>query len=88
MAKMKIDTLEKLERFICNEKVSKENRFKVFREALKDYVFYVELDKGDQIGFFDPESKIIADMKQQIEKIKATPQSSHYRGLMVIYNNN
>jgi hypothetical protein len=88
MAKIKIDSLEKLERFISNEKVSKESRFKVFKLALKDYVFYVELDKGEHVGFFDPESKIIADMKQQIEKIKATPQSSHYRGLMVIYNNN
>jgi hypothetical protein len=86
MAKIKIDSLEKLERFISNEKVSKESRFKVFKLALKDYVFYVELDKGENVGFFDPESKIIADMKKKISEIKKTPQSSHYRGLMVIYN--
>ena len=87
MKKLKIDTLEKLETFISNDSLSKEARLEVFEHALKEYVFFIVLVKDeDQKEVFDPDNKIVAEMKRIINEIKATPQKQNYKGFMVLYN--
>ena len=87
MKKLTIDTLEKLETFISNDSLSKEARLEVFEHALKEYVFFIVLVKDeDQKEVFDPDNKIVAEMKRIINEIKATPQKQNYKGFMVLYN--
>lgn len=87
MKKLKIDTLYKLETFISDDSISKEARLEVFEHALKEYVFFIILVKDeDQKEVFDPDNKIVAEMKRIINEIKATPQKQNYKGFMVLYN--
>lgn len=87
MKKLKIDTLEKLETFISNDSLSKEARLEVFEHALKEYVFFIVLVKDeDQKEVFDPDNKIVAEMKRIINEIKTAPQKQNYKGFMVLYN--
>ena len=87
MKKLKIDTLEKLETFISNDSLSKEARLEVFEHALKEYVFFIVLVKDeDQKEVFDPDNKIVAEMKRIINEIKTVPQKQNYKGFMVLYN--
>ena len=87
MKKLKIDTLYKLETFISDDSISKEARLEVFEHALKEYVFFIVLVKDeDQKEVFDPDNKIVAEMKRIINEIKATPQKQNYKGFMVLYN--
>lgn len=87
MKKLKIDTLEKLETFISDESLSKAARLEVFEHALKEYVFFIVLVKDeDQKEVFDPDNKIVAEMKRIINEIKTTPQKQNYKGFMVLYN--
>ena len=87
MKKLKIDTLDKLETFISDDSISKEARLEVFEHALKEYVFFIVLVKDeDQKEVFDPDNKIVAEMKRIINEIKATPQKQNYKGFMVLYN--
>ena len=87
MKKLKIDTLEKLETFISNDSLSKEARLEVFEHALKEYVFFIVVVKdADQKEVFDPDNKIVAEMKRIINEIKTVPQKQNYKGFMVLYN--
>ena len=87
MKKLKIDTLDKLETFISNDSLSKEARLEVFEHALKEYVFFIVLVKDeDQKEVFDPDNKIVAEMKRIINEIKTVPQKQNYKGFMVLYN--
>mgnify|MGYP003492099374 FL=1 len=87
MKKLKIDTLDKLETFISDDSISKEARLEVFEHALKEYVFFIVLVKDeDQKEVFDPDKKIVAEMKRIINEIKTSPQKQNYKGFMVLYN--
>ena len=87
MKKLKIDTLEKLETFISNDSLSKEARLEVFEHALKEYVFFIVVVKDeDQKEVFDPDNKIVAEMKRIINEIKTAPQKQNDKGFMVLYN--
>ena len=87
MKKLKIDTLDKLETFISDDSISKEARLEVFEHALKEYVFFIVLVKDeDQKEVFDPDNKIVAEMKRIINEIKTPPQKQNYKGFMVLYN--
>lgn len=87
MKKLKIDTLDKLETFISDDSISKEARLEVFEHALKEYVFFIVLVKDeDQKEVFDPDNKIVAEMKRIINEIKTVPQKQNYKGFMVLYN--
>ena len=87
MKKLKIDTLYKLETFISDDSISKEARLEVFEHALKEYVFFIILVKDeDQKEVFDPDKKIVAEMKRIINEIKTVPQKQNYKGFMVLYN--
>ena len=87
MKKLKIDTLDKLETFISDDSISKEARLEVFEHALKEYVFFIVLVKDEyQKEVFDPDNKIVAEMKRIINEIKTVPQKQNYKGFMVLYN--
>ena len=87
MKKLKIDTLYKLETFISDDSISKEARLEVFEHALKEYVFFIVLVKDeDQKEVFDPDNKIVAEMKRLINEIRTVPQKQNYKGFMVLYN--
>ncbi len=87
MKKLKIDTLDKLETFISDDSISKEARLEVFEHALKEYVFFIVLVKDeDQKEVFDPDNKIVAEMKRLINEIRTVPQKQNYKGFMVLYN--
>ena len=86
MKKLKIDTLEKLETFISDDSISKEARLEVFEHALKEYVFFIVVVKDeDQKEVFDPDNKIVAEMKRIINEIKTAPQKQNHKGFMVLY---
>ena len=40
----------------------------------------------DQKEVFDPDNKIVAEMKRIINEIKTAPQKQNYKGFMVLYN--
>ena len=87
MKKLKIDTLDKLETFISDDSISKEARLEVFEHALKEYVFFIVVVKDeDQKEVFDPDNKIVTEMKRIINEIKTGPQKQNYKGFMVLYN--
>ena len=87
MKKLKIDTLDKLETFISDDSISKEARLEVFEHALKEYVFFIVLVKDEeQKEVFDPDNKIVAEMKRIINEIRTVPQKQNYKGFMVLYN--
>ena len=84
MKRFEINNLDQLEAFISDESISKENRLKVFENALKDFVFYIVLD--DENNKVTPENNLINEMKRIINEIKTTPQKSQYIGFMVLEN--
>lgn len=85
MKQLKINTLDELEKFISDESISKENRLKVFRQALKDYVFYIILNAEEPIPA-DQNFCLTAEMKRIINEIKTTATKSNCMTFMVLEN--
>lgn len=87
---IKINTLDDLERFVLNPKISKSNKYRVFSNVLKSYpIIFIEivLDDSEHLnGIEDPDNRLIKDMQRIISEIRLNPVAKHYSGLSVVRN--
>lgn len=90
MKKLKIATLDELEKLVLNPKISKKDKFQIFTKVLQDYpIVFIEiiLDDSEAInGIEDKDNRLINDMKKILYEIRADPTAKHYSGLSVVRN--
>lgn len=90
MSKKKIATLDQLEKFILNPKISKADKYKVFSQALQDLpIVFIEIvldDDESTNGIEDLDNKIIEQMQKIISEIRNNPTAKHYSGISVVRN--
>lgn len=87
--RIKIDTLEKLQKFISNPAVSVENRYKIFLEAMRPYNFFVMAIRNNPDGNgekVDSPERVISEMKRIINQIQTAPES-YPAGFVVTFSN-
>lgn len=88
MKKLKITTLDQLEKLVLNPKISKKDKFTVFSEVLKElptFCFKVILDETElENPIFDPANLMVSQMLKIIAEIRADPHKTYYSGVMVI----
>ena len=90
MKKLKIATLDELEKLVLNPRISKLDKYNVFSKVLKDYpIVFIEiiLDGGEATnGIEDQDNRILNDMRKIISEIRLNPTAKHYSGLSVVRN--
>lgn len=90
MKKLKITTLDQLERVVENPKISKLDKFQIFTKALEKYpIVFIEiiLDDSEELnGIEDKDNRLLNDMKRIISEIRLNPTAKHYSGLSVVRN--
>lgn len=90
MKKLKIATLDELEKLVLNPKISKLDKYNVFSKVLQDYpIVFIEiiLDVSEELnGIEDKDNRLLNDMKRIISEIRLNPTAKHYRGLSVVRN--
>ena len=90
MKKLKIATLDELEKVVENPKISKLDKYNVFSKVLQDYpIVFIEIildDSEATNGIEDKDNRILNDMKRIISEIRADPTAKHYSGLSVVRN--
>ena len=90
MKKLKIATLDELEKLVLNPRISKLDKYNVFSKVLKDYpIVFIEIildDSEATNGIEDKDNRILNDMKRIISEIRADPTAKHYSGLSVVRN--
>ena len=90
MKKLKIATLDQLEKVVENPKISKKDKFQIFTKVLEKYpIVFIEiiLDDSEAInGIQDKDNRLVNDMRKIISEIRADPTAKHYSGLSVVRN--
>ncbi|WP_431241507.1 hypothetical protein ACQ9BO_15680 [Flavobacterium sp. P21] len=90
MNEVKIDTLEKLEKFVLDNKISKLDKYLVFKEVLKNYpiTFIQIILNNDEAknGIEDPDERLIPQMQKIISEIRADPTAKQYSCMSVTRN--
>ena len=90
MKKLKIATLDELEKLVLNPKISKLNKYNVFSKVLQDYpIVFIEiiLDDSEELnGIEDKDNRLVNDMKRIISEIRLNPTAKHYSGLSIVRN--
>ena len=90
MGKMKITTLDQLEKFVLDNKISKLDRYLVFKQALKSYpITFIEIvldDPEAQNGIEDPDNRLIPQMAKIISEIRDNPTAKQYSCMSVTRN--
>jgi len=89
MEKLKITTLDELEKLVVNPRISKLDKYNVFSKVLQDYpIVFIEiiLDSEELNGIEDKDNRLLNDMKRIISEIRADPNAKHYSGLSVVRN--
>lgn len=90
MAKMKITTLDQLEKLVLNPKVSKADKYRVFSQALQSFpIIFIEIvtDDSELInGIEDKNNTLISQMLKIISEIRNDPTASQYSGMSVVRN--
>ena len=90
MEKIKISNLEDLEKLVLNPKVSKENKYLIFKHALNGFPFVIiEIVSDDselQNGIEDENNTLIPKMQKIISEIRNNPTAKKYSGMSVIRN--
>jgi hypothetical protein len=90
MKKVKINSLDDLEKIVLNPKISKLDKYRVFSEALKSFpIVFIEIitDSSDlQNGIEDERGVLIPQMTKIISELRNNPAATHYSGMSVIRN--
>ena len=90
MAKMKITTLDQLEKLVLNPKVSKEDKYLIFSQALQSFpIVFIEIvtdDSEQQNGIEDKNNTLISQMQKIISEVRSNPTAKNYSGMSVIRN--
>ena len=90
MAKMKISNLEDLEKLILNPKVSKEDKYLIFKQVLEGFpIVFIEIvtDDSELQNFIeDKNNTLIPKMQKIISEIRNNPTAKNYSGMSVIRN--
>lgn len=90
MAKMKITTLDQLENLVLNPKVSKVDKYLIFKQALKSFpIVFIDVVTDDNEllnGIEDENNTLIPKMKKIISEIRNNPTATNYSGMSVIRN--
>lgn len=90
MKKLKIATLDELEKLVLNPKIAKLDKYNVFSKVLQDYpIVFIEiiLDVSEELnGIEDKDNRLLNDMKRIISEIRLNPTAKHYSGLSVVRN--
>ena len=90
MKKLKITTLDQLEKVVENPKISKKDKFQIFTKVLEKYpIVFIEiiLDDSEAINEIqDKDNRLVNDMRKIISEIRADPTAKHYSGLSVVRN--
>jgi len=88
MAKLKITTLDQLEKLVLDPKINKKDKFNVFTRALENYpIMFIKIiaDESEVLnGIEDNENTLIPKMIAIISEIKKNPTSKHFAGMTVI----
>lgn len=86
MKRIKVDTLEKLEKFVADESISLENRLEVFTQATNNYpLFILSVKYDDSCKIIENREAVLNGMLRTISEIKADPNQKTYRGFWVSY---
>ena len=90
MKKLKLATLDELEKLVLSPKISKLDKYNVFSKVLQDYpIVFIEiiLDDSEELnGIEDKDNRLLNDMKRIISEIRLNPTAKHYSGLSVVRN--
>lgn len=90
MKKVKINSLDDLEKIILNEKIPKVDRYKVFSQALKQYpIVFIEIVTDDnelENDIEDKDNTLIPRMQKIISELRIDPAAKHYSGMCVVRN--
>jgi hypothetical protein len=90
MKKIKINSLDDLEKIILNDQIAKKDKFKIFSEALKSYpIVFIEIvtDNSEQENDIDDTNgQLIPQMLKIISELRANPAAKHNSGMSVVRN--
>lgn len=90
MAKMKINNLDQLEKLVLNPKITKVDKYQIFRKALQSFpILFIEIISDDtelENNIEDTDNTLIPKMQKIISEIRADPTAGHYSGMSVIRN--
>jgi hypothetical protein len=90
MAKMKINNLDQLEDLVLNPKISKIDKYLIFKNVLKSFpIIFIDVvtdDSEAMNGIEDENNTLISKMQKIIREIRDDPTASSYSGMSVIRN--
>ena len=90
MAKLKITTLDQLEKLVIDRKISKIDRYNVFKQALKSYpITFIEIildDPDEKNEIQDKENRLIPQMQKIIAEIRSDPAARQYSCMSITRN--
>ncbi len=90
MKKLEVKSIDELEDLVLNPKVSKEDKYFVFKQVLNLFpIIFIDiiLDDSEAInGIEDKDNRLVNDMLKILSEIRADPTAKHYSGLSVIRN--
>lgn len=90
MKKLKINSLDDLEKIVLNPKISKLDKYTIFSKVLQDYpIIFIEIildDSEAMDGIEDKDNRLVNDMKRIISEIRLNPTAKHYSGLSIVRN--
>lgn len=90
MKKLKINSLDDLEKIVLNPKISKLDKYTIFSKVLQDYpIIFIEIildDSEAMDGIEDKDNRLVNDMKRIISEIRLIPTAKHYSGLSIVRN--
>ena len=90
MAKMKITTLDQLENLVLNPKVSKVDKYLIFKQVLKSFpIIFIDVvadDSEAMNGIEDENNTLITKMQNIISEIRNNPTAKNYSGMSIVRN--
>lgn len=90
MKKIKINNLDDLEKLVLNPKISKVDKYLIFKQVLHAYpIIFIDivLDDSEAInGIEDENNTLIPKMQKIISEIRNNPTAKNYSGMSIIRN--
>lgn len=90
MAKMKINNLDQLEKLVLNPKISKIDKYLIFKNVLQSFpIIFIDVVTADSEllnGIEDKDNRLVNDMKRIISEIRNNPTAKNYSGMSIVRN--